>query len=380
MSDSHSMLANTKGGGDPSRLGHNTRATDYTSNIGMHTEIGGMGGIDRTTSAAGGGGPFSTMLHGPGSQTPSVAGTNYGGGGGNNILNYPYSYDQDQKHEVDFAERLYRANHEIQRTSQELYRASTDIASMAERQDVLFPSASAQASSLFVGARDFAQALCDMAEIEGQLEQKRRELALRSDFNMCDAYKMFTQLDASKRGVDCDDLFATMVHNLELTITKDEVFIIFYKLDKDGDGILCYSEVCDCFVPRENEYATLINSRGGFYGNESDPHKFFEGTTRDMLKRFIRGFVECEVSIELVRQRIINKSGIKLDMAFNVLDKEDKGYVTLDDIRSFLKATNMYPSEKCLKLFYQRLDKDEDSVVSYDEFVTGLSPFQSNQD
>jgi len=63
---------------------------------------------------------------------------------------------------------------------------------MAERQDVLFPSASAQASSLFVGARDFAQALCDMAEIEGQLEQKRRELALRSDFNMCDAYKMFT--------------------------------------------------------------------------------------------------------------------------------------------------------------------------------------------
>ena len=67
-------------------------------------------------------------------------------------------------------------------------------------------------------------------------------------------------------------------------------------------------------------------------------------------------------------------------MAFNVLDKEDKGYVTLDDIRNFLKATNMYPSEKCLKLFYQRLDKDEDSVISYDEFVTGLSPFQSNQD
>ena len=92
-----------------------------------------------------------------------------------------------------------------------------------------------------------------------------------------------------------------MVHNLELTITKDEVFIIFYKLDKDGDGILCYSEVCDCFVPRENEYATLINSRGGFYGNESDPHKFFEGATRDLLKRFIRGFVECEVSVELVR-------------------------------------------------------------------------------
>ena len=88
---------------------------------------------------------------------------------------------------------------------------------------------------------------------------------------------MFTQLDASKRGVDPDDLYATMTQNLQLTISRDEVFIIFYKLDKDGDGVLSYSEVCDCFVPRENEYAVLINSRGGFYGSESNPTKYFEG-------------------------------------------------------------------------------------------------------
>lgn len=41
-------------------------------------------------------------------------------------------------------------------------------------------------------------------------------------------------------------------------ITKDEVFIIFYKLDKDGDGFLNYSEVCDCFLPREAEYSVMI--------------------------------------------------------------------------------------------------------------------------
>ena len=78
---------------------------------------------------------------------------------------------------------------------------------------------------------------------------------------------------------------------MQLTITKDEVFIIFYKLDKDGDGLLSYSEICDCFVPRENDYAILINTRGGFYGAESDPtNKFFEGATRELVKRFLRGF------------------------------------------------------------------------------------------
>jgi hypothetical protein len=30
-----------------------------------------------------------------------------------------------------------------------------------------------------------------MTEIEGELEKKRRELALRSDFNLCDVFKMF---------------------------------------------------------------------------------------------------------------------------------------------------------------------------------------------
>ena len=124
---------------------------------------------------------------------------------------------------------------------------------------------------------------------------------MRSDFNMCDIYKMLIRLKEGKRGVDCVDLFDTITNNLELTITKDEVFIIFYKLDKDGDGFLNYTEVCNCFLPRENEYSVLINSRGGFYGGETSTKTYFEGETRNLLKKFIRGFVECEVSIELIR-------------------------------------------------------------------------------
>ena len=132
--------------------------------------------------------------------------------------------------------------------------------------DSLYPTVKEE----FASARDFAQALVDMTELEGGLERKRRDLALRSDFNMCDTYKMFTRLVAGKKGVDCDDLFWTITENLQLVISKDEVFIIFYKLDKDGDGVLNYGEICDCFIPRENEYAVLINSRGGFYGTESE--------------------------------------------------------------------------------------------------------------
>ena len=140
-----------------------------------------------------------------------------------------------------------------------------------------------------------------MTEIEGILEKKRRELVLRSDFNLCDTFKMFGGLSRGKHGIDCDDLYNTITKNLDLTITKDEVFIMFYKLDKDGDGLVNYDEMSNCFMPRSHEYATLLQSRGGFYGGEADYKKYFEGATRDLHKRFIKGFIDCEVSIEHVR-------------------------------------------------------------------------------
>lgn len=141
--ENHSMITMAKSGEMHSRQGHQTRTTEYTSNIGNITMHDGTTAFDRATSAAGGGLSFAP---GPGSATPTVA-----GGDGQTIINYPFAYDQDQKHEVDFAERLYRANHEVQRVSQELYTSSIEIEQNAEqRQNVAYPTAAKQAG-LIVG-------------------------------------------------------------------------------------------------------------------------------------------------------------------------------------------------------------------------------------
>lgn len=129
-----------------------------------------------------------------------------------------------------------------------------------------------------------ARAFFDMTEIEGELEKKRRELALRSDFNLCDTFKMFGGLSKGVQGVDCDNLYDTITKNLNLTVTKDEVFILFYKIDQDGDGLISYEELSKCFLPRAQEYSVLLQARGGFYGGESDFTKYFEGPTRDLIK------------------------------------------------------------------------------------------------
>ena len=102
-------------------------------------------------------------------------------------------------------------------------------------------------------------------------------------------------MKVNKTGIDCDDVFFTLKHNLEIDITIDEVFIIFYKVDKDSDGYWRYDEVASAFVPREKEYASLITSRGGFYGSESDVKSYFQPKTREALKSFLKQFCECEI-------------------------------------------------------------------------------------
>lgn len=75
------------------------------------------------------------------------------------ILNYPYSYDQDRAQEVVFQEQLYRASAGKSRTSTSLH-----------------PGISMET---FTSAKELGQSLCDMCNLEGTLERKRRDLALR---------------------------------------------------------------------------------------------------------------------------------------------------------------------------------------------------------
>jgi Ca2+-binding EF-hand superfamily protein len=97
-----------------------------------------------------------------------------------------------------------------------------------------------------------------MMEVESALEKKKRELVLRSDFNLNDAFKLFNSVKNNRKGIDCDDLYYVLTHLIGLNITKDEVFILFYKLDRDSDSFINYTELSKAFVPKSQEYAVLI--------------------------------------------------------------------------------------------------------------------------
>lgn len=140
----------------------------------------------------------------------------------------------------------------------------------------------------YTGAEEFGKILFDMCTLEAELEKKRWELVMSEDFNTCDTFVMFGALrnlyenprKMGKMGIDSDDLFDMMINNLNLAITRDEMFIMFYKLDFDGDGLISYEELTKSFMPRSSEYAHLLTTRGRFYQNEKNTKRFFRRNTR----------------------------------------------------------------------------------------------------
>ena len=57
------------------------------------------------------------------------------------------------------------------------------------------------------------------------------------------------------------------------------------------------------------------------------------------------------------------------------MDELNRGCLSVDDFRGFMKKANLYPIEKDLQLLFERFDKDQDGVVKYEEFVTAVTPF-----
>ena len=54
---------------------------------------------------------------------------------------------------------------------------------------------------------------------------------MREDYNHSDVFVLLGGLKDGIKGIRPDDLFRSMIDNLKLAVTKDEMFVLFYKLD-----------------------------------------------------------------------------------------------------------------------------------------------------
>lgn len=111
------------------------------------------------------------------------------------------------------------------------------------------------------------RALKTQIELDREVEDLKKSLSLKIDFNLLDAFRVF---DYKGSGYTSKYELESAFNTIGVYPTKEELHLFFKRYDRDTDGLLKYSEFCKCILPQSSEYASLMNNRIPHYNKDEE--------------------------------------------------------------------------------------------------------------
>jgi len=84
----------------------------------------------------------------------------------------------------------------------------------------------------------------------------------------------------------------------------------------------------------------------------------------------LKNQIKLDKEVEIQKEMLFSHSAFNTIEAFKFLDKEEKGYITADDISNAFDGNIINSVEKLLI----RYDKDRDGVLNFSEFLKAVTP------
>uniref|UniRef100_A0A7S1P2V4 EF-hand domain-containing protein n=1 Tax=Vitrella brassicaformis TaxID=1169539 RepID=A0A7S1P2V4_9ALVE len=214
--------------------------------------------------------------------------------------------------------------------------------------------------------RQVTAVLRDQIIADRELERTRQDLALRSDFNLLDFYKL---LDKCGRGSVSRYEVTEGMRVVGVYPTNCEVDMLLKRYVKGGDGRLRYSDLADAFLPHDPHYAEMLANRMPAHRSplEVSGPQWFALDTRALIGQTFRQLMQAEMTAESHRSSL---RGIDLFEAFKAIDADQDGYLTIDELRNALRNYGVAVTERDLLALINRLDKSKNGRVSYGDFVS----------
>ena len=99
--------------------------------------------------------------------------------------------------------------------------------------------------------------------------------------------------------------------------------------------------------------------------------------TNNIFKKVINLFLlisKGEENLIKLKQKVLNKCDINPILLFRILDSENKGFITKDDLMNYLSQYNINYSIADIDYLYFFYDKDKDNVLNFNELLNLLIP------
>ena len=143
----------------------------------------------------------------------------------------------------------------------------------------------------------------------------------------------------------------------------DRVREVFLELDKSGDGTLSVEEVRD----------GLVRAMGCVKGNLDDFNRIMADLDKDG-----NGVVDYSefLAASINKQTIVDQQNLKI--AFEMLDGDRNGQITKDELREAFETQSVKDDEMWNRIIAE-VDKNNNGTIDYDEFSEVMNRIVSSQ-
>lgn len=201
------------------------------------------------------------------------------------------------------------------------------------------------------------------------VEKKKNELALRHDFNLIDAFRLFDKNDFGSISLpDFEDTFKYF----NFSAPRDEIYLLLKHYSPNSR--LSFSDFSELISPKQIEYARILRNRSPNNTEYFDNLTVFSPDTLNLILDTFRLLLDAESLAERVRQKLTRMPDFSLHQAFTAIDKDRNGFITIDEFQNILHNHGIFASSKDLQNLLSKYDKNRDGRVSYSEFVDEITP------
>ena len=212
---------------------------------------------------------------------------------------------------------------------------------------------------------ELVQGLRDMIRIENEVESHKVSCALKSDFNLTDAFKIF---DRDYRGTITSYELRDGLSAIGVFPSSDEVDLFITRYDSTGDRRLNMREFSEALLALDPYYASMVNRRPS---NHRYPtyrrDDCFLPDTQIQFRSLWRSHFQGEVQAETIRQRLQRMPYFNVYEAFNSMDLNDSGAISREEFKRMIQSRGFYVSEKEVEEIVEKMDKNKNGRVSFAE-------------
>ena len=111
-------------------------------------------------------------------------------------------------------------------------------------------------------------------------------------------------------------------------------------------------------------------------GNDRNDGNAYNDYEQKQFNDFLKKLMDVESNIENAKADLTNNPDFNVEDAFKLFDKNDKAYITEEDLKNGLNSLGLNPTDQDVRLLMKRFDLQKSGKINYADFFDMIVPFK----